>query len=295
MRLGSLLNARFRTVRRHNHSAERYVEAQMASDTPQHPSGEQVERAYEEHSKAMKREEAARHFAELFWPVPRTLAWIGFREEAFIDNSLPVLPAPLIRDWIASRDEAPSAAWYATNAVGPIRDTDPQGTLLRALQDGSISALKDGKELPREAWAGADGRDWPIVHFRREDALALWPVESERIRKHEMPARPQRLKPKVETPSQPFSQWQAESLALKLAPKPEISAAIKATYDAADAVGGKPPNIKELAAAVLPRLKEKGYRASGRAIQEVGDAQEFKRRRRQPGKTISSEQRSQQK
>jgi hypothetical protein len=267
----------------------------MARETPQHLNGEQQERAAEEHLREMKRKEAARLFAELFWPVPRTLAWIAFREQACLDNSLPVGPMPLIRDWIASRGEAPSAAWYATNAVGPIRDTDPQGTLLRALQDGSIPALKDGKTLPREAWAGANGRDWPVVHFRREDVLALWPVGGERLRKHDIPARPQPLEPKVETPSQYVAQRQAELVELKPAPKQEISAAIKAAYDDADAAGRKPPNIKELPAAVLPRLEKNGYRASGRSIQEVGEAQEFKRRRRQPGKTISSEQRSQQK
>jgi hypothetical protein len=46
---------------------------------------------------------------------------------------------------------------------------------------------------------------------------------------------------------------------------------------------------------VLPRLEEKGYRATERSIQKVGEAQEFKRRRRRPGKTISSERRAQRK
>jgi hypothetical protein len=100
---------------------------------------------------------------------------------------------------------------------------------------------------------------------------------------------------KVETPSEPVSQGQAGSPALKPAPRQEIGAAIKAAYDAADAAGEKPPNIRELPAAVLPGLEERGYRTSARLIQEVGGAHEFKRRRRQPGKTISSEQRAKQK
>jgi hypothetical protein len=76
---------------------------------------------------------------------------------------------------------------------------------------------------------------------------------------------------------------------LKPAPRPMVQKAIKAVYDAAQAAGGKPPNIRELPAAVLPCLEEKGYRASARLIQQVGEAQEFKRRRRPPGKTVSSE------
>ena len=117
------------------------------------------------------------------------------------------------------------------------------------------------------------------------------------LAKHELPTCPQRFEPRVETPagSEPVSALHVGSLALKPAPKKEISAAITAAYDAAHAAGRKPPNIKELPAAVLPLLEEKGYHASGRLIQHLGEAQEFRRRRRQPGKTISSEKRAQQK
>jgi hypothetical protein len=81
---------------------------------------------------------------------------------------------------------------------------------------------------------------------------------------------------------------------LKLAPRATIREAIKAAYDAADAAGGKPPNIKELPAAVLPLLEQKGYSASARFIQELGNAPAFKVRRRTAGKTVSSERRAQQ-
>jgi hypothetical protein len=49
------------------------------------------------------------------------------------------------------------------------------------------------------------------------------------------------------------------------------------------------PNIKELPAAVQPFLQ--GFYASGRRIQQLGDAEEFKRRRRPRGKTVASERR----
>jgi hypothetical protein len=80
---------------------------------------------------------------------------------------------------------------------------------------------------------------------------------------------------------------------LKLAPRVTVQEAIKAAYDAADAAGGKPPNIKELPAAVLPLLEQNGYSASARFIQELGNAPAFKVRRRSPGKTVSSERRAQ--
>ena len=62
-------------------------------------------------------------------------------------------------------------------------------------------------------------------------------------------------------------------------------------YDAAEAAGKKPPNIKELAAPVQLRLEEEGFSASKRRIQLLGEAEEFKRRRRPPGKTLASERR----
>ena len=76
---------------------------------------------------------------------------------------------------------------------------------------------------------------------------------------------------------------------LRQAPRAMVQEAIKAAYDTTDAVGGKPPNIKELPAAVLPLLEQKGYGASARLIQELGGSPAFKVRRRLPGKTVSSE------
>jgi len=136
----------------------------VAGGNKHRDSAGQDARAAEERSRTIKQGIAARLFAELFWPVPRVLAWIAFREEAGIESS-----------WRA-------AIFYPTQAAWPLRDAHPRGTLLRALQDGSLLALRDGKELPREAWANANGRSWPIdVRFRREDVLALWPVERERL------------------------------------------------------------------------------------------------------------------
>jgi hypothetical protein len=78
---------------------------------------------------------------------------------------------------------------------------------------------------------------------------------------------------------------------LNPAPPGIVIEAIRGAYDAAEAAGTKPPNIRELPAAVHPLLEQKGLRASGQHIQELGEAPEFKSRRRPPGKTVVSERR----
>jgi len=62
-------------------------------------------------------------------------------------------------------------------------------------------------------------------------------------------------------------------------------------YDTAEAEGRKPPNINELPAAVQPILQRKGFYASGRRIKQLGEREEFKRRRRPSGRTVASERR----
>jgi hypothetical protein len=123
----------------------------------------QQERDAELRSRVLKQKLAARLFAELFWPVSRVLAWIAFRSPQMIEASVR------------------SAIWYDKSPTGrALKDRNPNGTLLRALQEGSLQALKDGGPLPREKWATATGRRWPDdVRFRREDVLASWQAERE--------------------------------------------------------------------------------------------------------------------
>jgi hypothetical protein len=73
-------------------------------------------------------------------------------------------------------------------------------------------------------------------------------------------------------------------------PRAIIYAAVQAAYDNADPT--RPPNIKQLPAAVRPLLEQQGYCPSGREIENVG--KEFKHRRRKPGRTIASELRARQ-
>ena len=78
---------------------------------------------------------------------------------------------------------------------------------------------------------------------------------------------------------------------LKQAPERIVIEAIRCAYDAAEAAGTKPPNIKELPAAVQPFLQKKGYWDSGNHIMQLGHREEFESRRRPPGKTVASERR----
>jgi hypothetical protein len=102
-------------------------------------------------------EAGERLFAEPFWPVPRVLDWIAFRHEWALTASLS------------------AGRWIVTRTIWQVRDMDRKRTLLQAVQEGLLPALENGKEMTREYWAGANADAWPIVHFRREDVLVVWP------------------------------------------------------------------------------------------------------------------------
>jgi hypothetical protein len=84
-------------------------------------------------------------------------------------------------------------------------------------------------------------------------------------------------------------QRQDSALTLKQAPALAIHEAIRTAYSDAEIAGRKPPNIKELPAAVLPLLQAKGYHASGRRIMDLGRTPEHLSKRGAPGKTLRSE------
>ena len=76
---------------------------------------------------------------------------------------------------------------------------------------------------------------------------------------------------------------------LKPASTAMINEEIRSEYAAANAAGRKPPNIKEVQAPVQLRLEQKGFFASKRRIEHLAKAEEFKKLRRPPGKTVKSE------
>jgi hypothetical protein len=77
------------------------------------------------------------------------------------------------------------------------------------------------------------------------------------------------------------------------APDPKIINAIRQVYNDARLAGQKPPNIKEIIKPVQLALQSEGLAASGKRIQELASDGEFKKLRRKPGATVTSERRRQ--
>jgi hypothetical protein len=84
---------------------------------------------------------------------------------------------------------------------------------------------------------------------------------------------------------------EAASIKLRRAQDRVIEDEVLRVYDIADKEGTKPPNIKEVVKPVQARLRQIGQAASATQIRKIAESPEFKKRRRLPGKTLSSEKR----
>jgi hypothetical protein len=111
---------------------------------------------------------------------------------------------------------------------------------------------------------------WSDIQFRADEILAVWPSKFEQNEHEHTPTRKTRLA--------------SDTL---------IHKTINQIYDEAEATGSKPPNVKEIVAPVQTKLQVAGYEASGRRIQQLADADVYKKRRRRPGPTLASEKRHQ--
>gem|GEM_PF-6257382 len=80
---------------------------------------------------------------------------------------------------------------------------------------------------------------------------------------------------------------------LRRASKLAITKQIRAVYDTAKTTKQKPPNLREIVEPVQRALRAEGCDASGKQIQDLAGAEEFKKRRRKPGTTVRSDQRRQ--
>lgn len=78
---------------------------------------------------------------------------------------------------------------------------------------------------------------------------------------------------------------------LRRASDNKINEAISALYDETEARKEKPPNVKEVVLPVRSKLAVIGLEASGRRIQELAEADVYKKRRRKPGLTVANEER----
>jgi hypothetical protein len=111
-------------------------------------------RAADERSCAIQLQRAERLFED-----ERVLLWIAFRDFAsFEDNLLGAM-------FEAKTYKPPSLIGAKAYKSAPLRDPNPRGTLLQAVQAGSLPAIRSGAELPCEAWATATPRNWPVDVF----------------------------------------------------------------------------------------------------------------------------------
>jgi hypothetical protein len=155
-------------------------------------------------------------------------------------------------------------------------------------RNGQLMTSEEVPALCEKRWSDAKGDLYALpadIELSEEDAKRIWgqSVDQEPI------AKPSDFTRESDG-ERPEFMPEIQNRSLKSVSGPLVRATIQEVYDVAEAKRERPPNIKELPAAVQLRLKEKGYFASGRLIQKIGDPEEFKRRRRPPGKTMKSEQ-----
>ncbi len=124
--------------------------------TRRKPTAEE-EREADRRSAEQARARAARDFAEPFWPLGYAWRWVAFQRPERMRESLS------------------GAILYGGRE--PLAVTDFKAALLRALQEGRLHGVRDGRQLPPEFWAGVQPYTFPSnVYLRRNEMLALWPA-----------------------------------------------------------------------------------------------------------------------
>ena len=174
----------------------------------------------------------------------------------------------------------------------------------RAVSEGAVkmyarlqSVSAPLKQLPPDVWPYLVVTDWQRGVADAPDRSRYWSIHVEISAEtvgRWIIGGPQRAHLDLDDMHQiVLSQVQRHdsAVALRKAPSSAIHEAIRVAYSNAETAGRKPPNIKELPAAVLPLLQAKGYHASGRRIMDLGRTPEHLSKRRAPGKTLRSEQR----
>ncbi|MFO1098230.1 MAG: hypothetical protein U1E81_08130 [Xanthobacteraceae bacterium] len=99
---------------------------------------------------------ARRLFNDVFWTPAQAYAWIAFRNSNALERNF---RAALLHD------------------EQSLVERDPVGMLLRAVQGGEVTAIKNGRETASEEWALTTSMaPYPDVRFRRDDILKRWPL-----------------------------------------------------------------------------------------------------------------------
>jgi hypothetical protein len=133
------------------------------------------------------------------------------------------------------------------------------------------------ERLPAHVWSLLKVVDWDRGIAMAVDSTAFWSIHVE------LAAASNQLVPLAVD-----FHLQNQEVATTEAPHAVIHRAIKEVYDRAQAAGSKPPNIKELPAAVSRLLKQQGHRATDSLIMRVGEDPQFKNRRLPQGRRLPS-------
>jgi hypothetical protein len=123
------------------------------------------DRAVAERSMANRQRMLSDLFNEPYWPRERVLLWIGYRTWNVFDESF--LSAMQAAKTYTPYQRPKTKLWC----------NNPRRELLLTLQDGRLRAVRNGAELPPEAWATATERQgWTTAdRFPRDKVLARWP------------------------------------------------------------------------------------------------------------------------
>jgi hypothetical protein len=122
---------------------------------------------------------AARAFHETVWPIERVLAWVALREPLRINESVETIRHSffLLDIPVEERMKRLDSRLGITTPV-ELHDRDFGRSVLSAVQDGSLSGIKNGRRLEPEEWVSRTERDLfalPVVLFYRKEVLAIWP------------------------------------------------------------------------------------------------------------------------
>ena len=114
-------------------------------------------------SRKLKREVCAREFAKPGWTAWGVISWIAYRDSARFTT-------------IADKHNLNALMLYGGNSV---IDTCPAHTLESALQSGTLIAVRNGTDVPREFWFDQAPLALSGTFFHREDVLTFWtPISS---------------------------------------------------------------------------------------------------------------------
>jgi hypothetical protein len=115
---------------------------------------------------------AEREFQSPDWSLGNTLSWLAFHDPALICQ----LKGRLSISWYGLYKHEDRSA---SLAVRPMLVPRADQTLLDALMDGQLTAIRNGIEIPSSYWFGKHSKHLSDdLRFRRMEVLAAFPAQS---------------------------------------------------------------------------------------------------------------------